>query len=363
MPTLFVRVSGSDAGRCTRAAPCASLARAYALARSGTIVRVGGGRYGAQTIESRPGLTRPRVIFQPARGAKVTVSGELRIRASHLELQRMTLDDLELPREANDVVFRNIRNHGVWMQGPSNIAFFGGEVSCGVCAFHSHLDDGGPPDFRPPRNILFDGVSFHDWQAASAGQHTECLQILAGNGITIRNSVFRNCATANNGRGATASLHVSWLGHGPKTRNILIENNFFYRSGEHVRDPGGRLRQPQVPLQLDRWPDSRGRRLRRRHAGGACRQRDGLCRVQRGPELVRQVAPLRFLHNVLDGGKCSASDINARSGFVNPNTNLHLRSHAAAINRGDAKSYPKRDIDGSRRPKGGRPDAGADEAR
>ena len=205
-PTLFVRVSGSDAGRCTRAAPCASLARAYALARPRTIVRVGGGRYGAQTIESRPALARPRVIFQPARGARVTVSGELRIRASHLELQRMTLDDLELPREANDVVFRNIRNHGVWMQGPSNIAFFGGEVSCGVCPFHSHLDDGGPPDFRPPRNILFDGVSFHDWQAASAGQHTECLQILAGNGITIRNSVFRNCATANNGRGEVSGF-------------------------------------------------------------------------------------------------------------------------------------------------------------
>ena len=54
---------------------------------------------------------------------------------------------------------------------------------------------------------------------------------LAGNGITIRNSVFRNCATANNGRGATASLHVSWLATNPKTRNILLENNFFYRSG------------------------------------------------------------------------------------------------------------------------------------
>jgi hypothetical protein len=356
-------VAGSDAGRCIRAAPCASLARAYALARPGTIVRVGGGRYGAQTIESRPGLARPRVIFQPARGAKVTVSGELRIRASHLEMQRMTLDDLELPREANDVVFRNIRNHGVWMQGPSNIAFFGGEVSCGVCPFHSHLDDGGPPDFRPPRNILFDSVSFHDWQAASAGQHTECLQILAGNGITIRNSVFRNCATANNGRGATANLHISWLGNGPKTRNILIENNFFYRSGNTYAIQAGdyanlRFRYNSIVgpiLVAGGFGDGTPVELVGNVMGFA-----GCSAARSGPG---QVAPLRFLHNVLDGGKCSSSDINARSGFVNSNANLHLRPRAAAINRGDARSYPKRDIDGSRRPKGGRPDAGADEAR
>jgi hypothetical protein len=33
-----------------------------------------------------------------------------------------------------------------------------------------------------------------------------------------------------------------------------------------------------------------------------------------------------------------------------------------AINRGNPKSYPQRDIDGQRRPIGKRPDAGADES-
>ena len=193
---------------------------------------VGPGRYGEQTIQSRPGRRSPAVVFKPATTrAKVTVSGELTVRASHLEFRGLTLNDLELPREADHVTLRGVRNHGFWIEGASNIAFLGGEVTCGTCPFHPFLVDGGPPDFRPPKNVRFDGVYFHDWHSASPDQHTECLQILAGDGITIRNSVFRRCATGNNGQGATANLHVSWLGRGPKTRDILIENNFFYRSG------------------------------------------------------------------------------------------------------------------------------------
>jgi hypothetical protein len=75
------------------------------------------------------------------------------------------------------------------------------------------------------------------------------------------------------------------------------------------------------------------------------------------------VAPLVYRYNVLDGGTCNPTDRNAPSGFVDARSNLHLRRSAAAINRGDPKSYPKRDIEGQRRPKGRVPDAGADEAR
>ena len=143
----------------------------------------------------------------------------------------MTLNELRVLREARNVVLRNVRNRGFWMEGPANVSFLGGEVTCGRCGYHPFIIDGGAPDFAPPRNILFDGVYFHDWHAAEEGQHTECLQILSGNGITIRNSVFKNCATADGGRGATGNLQISWIGRGQKTRNILIENNFFYRSG------------------------------------------------------------------------------------------------------------------------------------
>jgi hypothetical protein len=273
----------------------------------------------------------------------------------------MTLEDLELPREANHVTLRDIRNNGIWMQGPRNVSFIGGEITCGVCPFHSHIDDGGPPDYRPPRNILFDGVYFHDWHAATPDQHTECLQILAGDGITIRNSVFKNCATANEGRGATGNLHIGWLGNGPKPRNILIENNFFYPSGNHYA------------IQTNDWTNLD---FRYNSIAGPVLVFGGfgdgtpvefvanimvLDQCEASESGTEPVAPLDYRFNVLQGGTCSPTDRKAAAGFVDPRQNLRLRPGSAAIGRGDARDHPRRDIEGERRPKGKRPDAGADE--
>ena len=173
---------------------------------------------------------RRRLSAAPA--AKVVVKAELDVRAAHLELRGMTIEQVNFLRSADDVTLRNVINHGMWMQGPSNISIIGGEISCGFCAYHSHLQNGGA-DAAPPRNILFDGVNFHDWHSVS-GEHTECLQILGGDNITIRNSTFRSCGTGNGGLGATGDLFIGWLGgNGPVTKNILLENNFFYPSGNH----------------------------------------------------------------------------------------------------------------------------------
>jgi hypothetical protein len=360
-PQLFVSPSGSDAGSCTRAAPCASFARAYVVAKPGSIVNVAGGRYANQEIPARPSRKGRKVILRPAGRARVTVTGEFFVRGSYVELRNMNLRDLEIPREAHHVTFRNIRNRGFWMQGPSNISFIGGEVTCGVCPYHPQLQ-AGAGDGRPPRKILFDGVNFHDWHAAGS-EHTECLQIGAGNGITIRNSVFKNCGTANGGRGATANLHISWFGRGPVTRNIVIENNFFYRSGNAYAIQAGdyaglELRYNSIvgPILVGGgWGDGTPVRFVGNIMGfGDCQAP----RTGSGP-----VAPFVYSHNVLQGGKCDGTDRDAPSGFIDPNRNLRLRRGAAAINRGNPKSYPRRDIDGQKRPRGGRPDAGADEAR
>jgi hypothetical protein len=85
------------------------------------------------------------------------------------------------------------------------------------------------------------------------------------------------------------------------------------------------------------------------------------CKSQ--PSASGPVAPLAFKYNVQQGGTCGPTDVNAPLGFVDPARNLHLRAGAAAINHGDPASYPARDIDGNRRPRGPRPDAGADELR
>jgi hypothetical protein len=358
---IFVSPGGSDAGRCTRRAPCASLGRAYTVAKPGTVVNVAGGRYANQEIPAIPGRRGPKVVFRPASRSRVIVTGEFFVRGSHLELRKMTLRDLELPREAHHVTLRKIKNNGFSIQGSSNIAFIGGEVTCGACPYHPQLQ-AGAGDNRPPRKILFDSVRFHEWHAAGS-EHTECLQIGAGDGITIRNSVFKACGTANGGRGATANLHISWFGNGPVTRNVLIENNFFYRSGNHYAIQSGDYHNVDFRYNSIVGPMI----VAGGYGDGTPVELVGNIMAFEGCEAPRwgggTIAPLVFRYNVLDGGTCHATDRNAPSGFVDPRNNLRLRRGAAAINRGNPKSYPMRDIDGQRRPKGGRPDAGADEAR
>jgi hypothetical protein len=360
--TLYVAPAGIDTGSCRRAQPCASFDRAYSLARPGTVIEVAAGRYGAQTIRFRPSRQEPNVVIRPATAARVTVAGQLNIEATHLELRAMTLNDLELHRDAAHVTLRGITNHGFWISGASNITFVGGEVTCGRCPFHPFLVDGGAPDFRPPRAIVFDGVFFHDWQTAG-DEHTECLQILAGDGITIRNSVFRECGTANGGRGSTANIHVSWIGRGPKTQDVLIENNFFYAAGNTFAINAGDwhntdLRYNSIvgPILIGGgWGDGTPVEL----VGNVMRF-NGCEATKNGQGTV---SPLVFRYNVMDGGTCHSTDKNAPAGFVSPTRNLRLRLGAAAINAGDPRRYPRNDIDGERRPRGGRPDAGADERR
>jgi hypothetical protein len=360
MPSIFLAPSGSDSGNCSRTRPCRSFDRAYQLAPPGAVVEVAAGSYGGQTINPRRvrrGITAD-VVFTPARGAKVIVTGTLDANGSHFEFRNMTVDQANFPRSADDITFRNVVNHGMWMQGPSNISIIGGEISCGFCPYHSHMQNGGS-DAAPPRNILFDGVDFHDWHSVS-GEHTECLQILGGDNVTIRNSIFKNCATGNGGLGATGALFIGWLGgNGPVTKNVLIENNFFYPSGNHYAIQMSDLANLDLRYNSIAGPviifnrdgpgtgmDFIGNILR---VGSCTAENNGV--------------PINWRYNVIEGGKCGPTDRNAAGGFVDSAKNLHLRPGAAAINSGDPRRFPGRDIDRQRRPGGNRPDAGADERR
>lgn len=357
-PSLFLSTSGSDAGSCTRARPCRSFDRAYRVAMPGAVVEVAPGAYPGQAINpDRSKTSAADVVFRPAARAKVTVTGELRLSGAHLELRGMTLNDLELERSANDVTIRDVVNHGFWIQGSSNVRFLSVEVTCGACPFHPHMQNGGP-DAAPPRNIVFDRVNFHDWHSVG-GEHTECLQILGGDGVTIRNSIFRRCGTARNGLGSTADLHLQAYGRGPVPRNILLENNFFYPSGnpfviqgEDFADLDLRYNSLAGPILLYDGPgpgtgiDIVGNVMR---FGGCTAQSNGV--------------PIGWRYNVMEGGTCGRTDRNARAGFVDPRRNLHLAPGSPAIDAGDPSRFPRRDIDGQRRPARGRPDAGADERR
>src|SRR5690349_6167861 len=71
---LFVSAQGTDDGACTRARPCLSFGRAYAVAKPGQTIEVAGGTYVAQSLERDGAKSNgARVTFRPAAGATATV--------------------------------------------------------------------------------------------------------------------------------------------------------------------------------------------------------------------------------------------------------------------------------------------------
>ena len=348
-PNLFVAPTGNDGAQCTATAPCASFGRAFGLARAGQVVEVAGGTYPPQTIAGDRG---GRVILQAAPGANVVVGGEVTVSAKHLELRRMSFGGgWQAMAGADDLTFRDVNAGGMFIFSASNVRVIGGAVGPGV-NYHPMIaaTDGSSV---PPRNVLIDGVSFHDWTRTSPDVHIECLQIGAGDGITIRNSTFRNCHVF--------ALAVTQFGLAGPPRNLTIENNFFDRGGD-----GG-----FYSILFSGFASSWENVLLRNNSLLQA------ISIDPGPpkvnfRLVANIAPLQpwecvggidYEHNVWENVACGPTDVKAPSGYANPAAfDLHLTAGAAAIDHGDPANAPAMDIDGQLWTAGGAPDAGADEA-
>lgn len=347
---LYVAPSGDDAGTCTRAAPCASLDRAYHVARPGQEVLLAAGTYPRQDISADPSKTSSAdVVLAPAPGARVVLS-DLNVKARHLELRNVRVNEFwTTDVSVSDVTMRNISAYGFIVNSSRDVRIIGGSYGPAV--------DDKPqvaawPDDIEPRNILIDGVSFHDFTRSSGAVHTECLQFGSGNGLILRNSRFRHCDIMN--------VHFGHWGATPDPRNIVVENNFFSTSTDAAGD------ETYYSLMLrGAWSNSLVRNnsatqpmLVNVYGGGG-----------KNIRFVGNVAPasacdsrVAYSHNVWLGRKCGPTDKNvANLGFANAATfDLHLRADSPAVGAGDPRNHPARDIDGQRRPIGA-VDAGADE--
>jgi hypothetical protein len=310
-------------------------------------VEVSAGSYPDQDVNFIAGRTGLPVVFRPARGATVAVS-DLDVDGTSVEFRSLAIREWEAHETADRVTFRNVNGRGFWITGASNVRVIGGSAGPGVDT-HPQIQNADGTN-RVPTNILIDGVLFHDWTRSGPSAHTECLQIGGGNGITIRRSRFRNCAVMD--------LHVSHWGNAPLTRNILVENNFF----DEPTDGGS------YAIQAN---DFQNVVIRNNSAlaGFVIFDLEGS-----GPvTLSANVAPahpwdcndsVTYRHNVWTNAKCDPTDRRGASAFRDPGRlDLRLKAGAAAIDRGDPKSYPTTDIDRERRPRGRGPDAGASESR
>lgn len=351
-PALHVAPGGSDGGRCTAARPCASFDRAYHVARAGQVVRVRAGTYPDQRITPRGDALASAVVFRPAAGARVTV-GDLALTGSQVAFERMSFDSWTADRSAHHLTFRAVRTGTFFVNSASFIRVLGGSVGPSV-DLHSQIASW--PAGTRPHDILIDRVRFHDAHRTGPDVHIECLQIGSGLRITIRRSRFLGCDVM-------ALFLTEYNDGGPPTA-VTIENNVFGAAGsggfyalafnQQVAWSDVVVRHNSL-LQATMWPDPRGGPP---VSGFRVAANVGVA----GPAACDR--RIEWSRNVwARGSRCGPGDRIAPTGFRNPaRADVRLRPGAAAIDRGDPRSFPPTDVDGHRRPRGRGPDAGAVES-
>jgi hypothetical protein len=365
---LYLSPSGSDAAACTQTAPCKSLSRGYRAAQPGQTVQLASGSYRDSSLPAEPSTGDVR--FAAAAGATVSLANDVHVAAKHVELVGLHVQGtLYIDAGAADVTIRNatLKTFQVLSSGaqaPTDISFIGGSV--GPSADSSNLiASDSTTTTASPKNILFDGVAFHDFTLSpGSSAHVECLQVWAADGLTIRNSTFSNCEVFD------IFLQKLPAGAAPTPSNILIENTFFaktrsgyyaIRTGDH---PGSNWRNLTIrnnsfnqAINLDPTATFANTRITSNIAPKLEFYAPSTGQTTASPPGVTTD------YNVWSAGtKIGAHDQTAPTGYRNPTTgDYHLTPGAAAIDHADPTNSPTTDIDGDPRPNGTAPDAGADE--
>src|SRR3989338_8342564 len=377
--TFYVATNGSDNNSCTStSSPCASLNGAYQKSAAGDTVEVAGGSYSGQNL-SKLSKGTSGVVLRPAAGANVTLSS-LSVGAVYVEVQGMNVNggvyiSGSLPADVHHVTLRDITAKSIFIVAEDILVkggSYGGIDGCtydqeDVVQIWQNPDSAG--NYHASSRITFDGVRIHDItdhnntcsdvSGSGNGRHVDCMQILAGHYITVRNSIFYNCATSD----IIARPFRDTLD------NLLFENNWF----QDVMHPG-------AALNLGASGDTFGGTniVRNNYIGST------------GPT-CQPAGCLKYYGNIMSIGSCSAGvtfDGNvfeqswsatcgtkakkSQPSFVGPTPspsylsgvvpNYHLAANdTVAVDAGSLTSYPATDIDGQTRYAGSAPDAGADE--
>jgi hypothetical protein len=334
--TRQVTPGGADSGNCL-SSPCRSLAYAYGQSASGDVVRVGAGSYPSQTV---PAGTKA-VTFRGAAGARLR----------------------QLDSAASNVVFDSLEVDGaftkalVFHSNGDNASFRNGRIG-------NVTDEKGA--LVSGTGFTFDNVVFHDVRATNPSIHNECIYAIGSPRLTVRNSLFHNCATMD----LFFTYGSWWVPLPPAYGRVTLENNVFGHTYKddgtwhyyslyvaNTANDGGtvdgwvvRNNTFEIPANIEhaatggsRWVGNLG---------------DWNC-----------VSGMRYSHNV--GQRCGGSDkpvspagstaaLPAAFGWVAPSgLNFRLRAGSPAIDAANPSDHPALDRDGYVR--GNRPDAGAHE--
>ena len=349
----YVSTSGSDSNACTAGAPCRSFDRANRSASPGMTVEVAAGSYGGQSIGNDTSKTSTNdVVFQPASGANVTLSG-LSVPGRHVEVRNMQTGFVNVEGgSSSDITVRNGGGSGIFIGGGSSqVQILGGSYGAGSPNVAPVKVQGSPA----PSDITFDGVIFHDAVRTDPNAHLECIYAADVQRLTVRNSQFRNCAIMD--------LFITKLS-GVNPRDVLIENNFFDKTGSHASS----LSKGYYSLVIANHLNNATNFTVRNNSFAESMSIDA--GSLSNFKVEGNVGPLStcrsgvaYAGNVWTSRSCSSSDRQAPSGFKDvAGYDLHLAAGSAAIDAMIAGSAPAADIDGQTRPAGNGPDSGADES-
>lgn len=381
-PTRFVSPTGDDTANCTRTDPCLTLNRAYAVASLGETVEMAGGNYGSVNVRDYPPKDGSTCVSDPASGACVVVMAAPN---STVNIGQLTLGQGRIGRGPSGLVFLSGGNQrivsgdtSVWqasqtalvgmshrnyfMSGGSWITINGGEVGPNTSTDGTHPEVQRVYGTNPlvvPQNIRFEGIYFHDINTTNRTAHVDCLQVENGTNMQIVGNRFERCGSV----GLRMSFGVE-TEEGPPT-NVLIENNAFGDCADIPVSQCYYSAQLGVGRNITVRNNSSTMSIQGSNQSGFNGGPDGINVRYVGNAVNGAFEPCDkayYSHNIVTKSTCSSADRRVSSiGFLS-STDMRLRSSSPAINAGDPRDFPARDLLGVARPRGSAPDAGAYES-
>jgi hypothetical protein len=230
--SFFVSPSGSDSGRCSQSAPCASFAMAYQVASPGDKVQVESGSYPRQTItwpNAKPAGSNCRwgapfpsssvlqdlsgcITFKPAAGASVTLAG-FSISAPYVRLDGFTVNGgVTLGWDGNAAGGNcdQQRAHDIVL---SNLTQTGGMYIAGVSQVYLVNDStGGAPDSGTQVQPC-DPASINNLGAYVNTDHVALI------GVTVHDVI------TNNPQGHTEGIHWQDTSYGYVAKSKFLNND------------------------------------------------------------------------------------------------------------------------------------------
>ena len=424
---VFVSTTGSDSGsNCKRFASaqpsrsassvCLSMARALSLAHPGDAVQLLPGNYGHLTISRQSDADKPKVVVrgdpklvsqrQCAAGCAVgnVLVTELTVCGHGLSIQDLDTND---PGEMADFYVGAASCPGGNQVSANynidlvNVHFNFGTLRCHGCSLQQSRM--GPLTKICEQSSDFDGDNLHIWPDTSSNpwtvpynvtldhnliydaqqsnpkcnaqgrdDHSDMVQTLGYNNLTVSGNIFWKCANA---------VWQDGLINGTTIGNAVIRNNFFAGgcSGAGTTqfgnaDPGGACANGGYLIENNTWTTASS-------PGLYCTNTDGNSwrnnYIYEGASQAQTCGSGTWDYNVFSRAgvtcgthakRCSPSWLwpSASTADVAHGSDLHLgRSdtclRGAAAPGGSAPSGPKSDIDGDQRPLHGAGDAGADQ--